>query len=180
MFLFVRKLDHWLIMRLEKHVCHPLQRNFGVTIGQLILATILAYCGCLAHFMVMYLVRSQDKTSYALFFGLVIITIWLFRAFFITPETQQRRERYLEKGLANPEKILWHCIAMRLYFLGMCISDVGRFIASGSKDQWSIVASTVLLTTVFYLEACDGLPPCRGKVWEQIAAFFGSPAPQKT
>ena len=99
---------------------------------------------------------------------------------------QSAFERLKESKTANPNKITHR---FPRFLLAMVLAEtvvttsfalLMSAIPKEAMMDWIVVAADVLLFFLLaYLSACDPLPPCRGRVWDEIGAFFAKPAVQK-
>jgi hypothetical protein len=105
----------------------------------------------------------------ALFCGgvFLILTRTLFRMSIEASDAQAYRR--VAKGLRNPRRI--RDAQLRIAFLTLSIVLVMplwfAYTILGVRFILSAEALAVLTTAVLYLLACDPLPPCEGKVWEE-------------
>ncbi len=105
---------------------------------------------------------------------IVIATGLLFESLFSWQLDEVKSFKRLEQGLANPKKKSVPQIIWRLANLSM----VGGFCGWSflSDRQYLIFFVCMFIWIGLYLEACDPLPPCRGKIGEFLQSLFLKPA----
>jgi len=98
----------------------------------------------------------------------------LWESLFVWQELEAESFQRLAQGLANPRKNKARHIIYRL--LGFFILGVWNSWQCISYNQYLVLGISWLLWVDEYLEACDPLPPCRGKIQEFFQSFFLKPA----
>ncbi|MBI3020288.1 MAG: hypothetical protein HYY60_03125 [Parcubacteria group bacterium] len=169
--------DAWLIGKFEKFA-HWFQRWTGKTNYFLCgfgawLLIIVEVIGSTARFLreEVILLPSVLIIFAALIFLRVLPTLEC-RAF----------ERLKESKTANSGKITHRFprFLLTMLLVETAVTTSFAFLASSipqeARTDWLVVAADVLLFFLLaYLSACDPLPPCRGRVWDEIGAFFAKP-----
>lgn len=176
-----RKIDALFLNKTEV-ACHKIQKQTGAT--NYLLAGIV--CLLMAGTVVSMVLREAITGSAAKVppflrgvRGVVVFDQWLHvgivvllltYAFWLWAFEETRAFERLTQGFANPQKASTGHQVVRLLLLFSVASLL-------PKSGLSLESSFMVLFCVWrLLEACDPLPPCRGKLWEKIEAFWGHPS----
>jgi len=108
----------------------------------------------------------------------LIILVYLSHAFWIIPREEKRSFDRLSKGVANPEKVrvkdrIFRVIVVFVTIFITFVNILSALMRVGIDFGLQTFLVVIFLHCYFY--ACDPLPPCRGKLWEKIAAWFAKP-----
>lgn len=145
----------WLQDKVER-ACHWFQKMTGLTnywiYGKV--AIVVAFC-IMGEFMLRAAgmkpiwVTSKSLGSDHVWkaVGFLIIFLYLYEAWRGWQIAEDRAFRRLEQGLVNPKKMnrWWR-------FFSLCFCWCSLYL--------------LCVTLIYYLEACDPLPPCQGKIRE--------------
>lgn len=157
----LEKTDQFLLNKIEKF-CHRFQQLTGKTNIFLALLTCFMYLA----FFVAIMIASKRPTSVFLWINLFMGSLYIL----FYPLRERDAFYRISKGFSNPHKIDFFCKLLRKFSLIFLF--VNLFCL-----QWLVLGGTLFLCLFFYLDSCDPLPPCRGKIREMIDAFFARPIP---
>jgi hypothetical protein len=173
----LRRLDEWLIGKLEKRLqsfqrwsgidCITLDRWLNLFVGGAVALEVGALIER-GHSASSYVSQSVSWFAAAVWF--LALSGYL-RNFFFERDFEALRRIAIGYGLANPYKCLTSAIGLRLVLLVSLPIPVGvswLFFAHflGQHDWLGFFWVAMLFHQ--YVKACDPLPPCRGKVREWI------------
>lgn len=157
----LEKTDQFLLNKIEKF-CHRFQELTGKTNQFLALIACFLY---LAVFVAM-MIASQNQKSFFLWICLFMGSLYVL----FYPLKERDAFYRISKGFSNPYRIDFFHKWIRKFSL------IFLFVELFSL-QWLVLGGTLFLCLFFYLDSCDPLPPCRGKIREMIDAFFARPIP---
>lgn len=171
------RLDIWLIGRVEKS-SHAFQRLTGRTnfwlFGRLCLFVVLVLLRCMV-VQVMTGIKEGDLGVNDGGIGIFIFAVWfmslLYRGIFQWQSLESEAWSRLERGLANPEKHIALHRYLRLFWV--TFFPLNLFTLFFDYRAYRLI--WIVIPFVYYLEACDPLPPCNGKVREWLDAFGKTP-----
>jgi hypothetical protein len=164
--MIIRAADNYLISKLEK-VTHWVQRWTGKTNYWLSSRLIFILIYMLVAEVMFYFVRGKAPIwlgfhnfgKFDLYYSFVLVPVLLIDAAWGWKVKEQLAYDRLSRGLANPSKIRTFDASARLLFLLLYIgATVARF--------YDLYLFTV--TLLIFLNACDPLPPCQGKIKEWL------------
>lgn len=157
----LEKTDQFLLNKVEKF-CHRFQELTGKT------NLFLALIACFLYLAVFVAMMIVSKRQTAVFLWICLFMGSLYILFY--PLRERDAFYRISKGFSNPYKIDFFPKLIRKFSL------IFLFVNLFSL-QWLYFAGTSFLCLFFYLDSCDPLPPCRGKIRETIDAFFARPVP---
>ncbi len=176
--------DAWLIGKFEKFT-HWFQRWTGKT--NYFLCAVCAWA-IIATVVVEYAAIRVPKGESIGVIGVVLILVILLHVSYLLPREERHIFEHIQDGVANPRKRALGNLGVRFILLTLVSSFVffvslNIFVVPGSKPvspsaYFTASAYTALLFHEYFC-ACDPLPPCKGRVWNEISAFFAKPAVQK-
>ncbi len=169
-----RRIDGFLISLIEGG-CHRVQRLvgwtnyffFGLANFLLVSLAVGAYFGLLPPTMIgekgvlMNMVHGRNPGT----FLVVLFSVY----FFLTWRTEEKRSfDRMSKGVANPEKLHTFVFLLRVTVL--------LFVMVLQIFEWGYdTVFMVVLTLMYYLHACDPLPPCESRLEVWLKSFRGQP-----
>ena len=163
----LEKMDQFLLNRIEKF-CHRFQRLTGKTNLFLSLPVISAF---------VTIIFLKDFGDHKMSFLSLIVALGGITEMMMYHFKEKEKSAYdrISRGLFNPRKIEPFFIFLRKFsIIFFCL----YFLLA----EWLAVCGIFCLCLFFYLDSCDPLPPCRGKIREMIDAFFAPkpvPAPAR-
>lgn len=165
---FLILLDSWLLDRIER-ACHAVQRQWGITNFQIAKGAWASYF--LVNPAFLYWRYWDHETPLRMILGNHAALLFLdasmagcFLLLSIFAEEEVARSQQV--GFANPLKQT-HVLFRVSTLLAACYSQL-------IDPVWSV--QMVFATLGAFLMACDPLPPCRGKVWDQLGAALTTPS----
>lgn len=176
--------DAWLIAKCEEFA-HWFQRWTGKTnyfLCKVCSWTIIVTL--IVEYAATKLLRGESVgtfTAYAIFVLLLDVS-------YLIPYEERHAFERMKKGVANPEKVAPGDRFFRFCFTATILFSSVFFVGAllfAPLSKLAEVSSGVYFSTIFgitgiffrlYFAACDPLPPCKGRVWDVIGAFFAKPA----
>lgn len=157
----LRKVDRAVIDALE-NVCHGIQRQFGVTNYWIIRITTISLALIAATDIFLALSGNNKPPVGEQYFTIAYVILCLHYAFFVVGRREQEAFDRLSRGLANMQKI------HPLFFVFRWIFIFGLALNLVLGTELIKLSFYIILIIDGFLEACDPLPPCRGKFFERI------------
>ncbi len=180
-------LDTFILKEVE-HSMHLLQKLTGRTNYYILSRFELLECGLalLILWQSVWQVTPEDLFSIS---GLVyrfahqhpiifsaFFVISLFRGMYGWRTIEDEAFNRVSRGLANPKKISLIYIFTRIFVFWFI---VGYWALSISKHRfliaWPFFTLLVVFLLALYLDCCDPLPPCRGKIGDWLDALNRKP-----
>lgn len=177
--------DVWLIGKFEKF-SHWFQHWTGKT--NYFLCSVCSWAVIIAS-VIEYAAVNLPKGKSIDVLAILIILIFLVDISYLLPREEQRAFERVRDGVANPEKIAPDALVRRfLLLVVVCsfnFSNVVILLAkplavsgngSANPGLYFLVVFSAAIFSRAYFYVCDPLPPCKGRVWDVIGAFFAKPA----
>lgn len=170
-------VDEWLIERYE-HVAHRAQMFTGKTNFWMAGACYLA-CGLICALSVVLFVYGVQPAwamrlgiyasagSHRVWIDFAVASLWARRGLFGWKREESRAFARLADGVSNPRRIHAPDKILRLFF----VCFYGSIFVVGLFVEPRFYTFGVLFVSALYLEACDPLPPCAGKIREWLSAW---------
>lgn len=175
------RIDDFLVEKTEKF-CHKIQMLTGRTNYFLISLTHVFLAGTILLIVWRWMPHGLQEIPDRYLISKLVVThpvvagfmvfLSLVGAFWSWAYWEKKAYDRVCRGLANPKKAELLDRSFRLLVVFATPFFVPLF-------GWSLdVAAYLLMLVQNYLEACDPLPPCGGKLWERIRAFWAKPCHQ--
>ena len=171
---FLVLIDDWFLNKVEK-ICHAIQRQLGITNYGLMGVANLLIAGTVVAMATYGIFAGSELPEKYFFTHLAIqhpnLTIFfvvldLSCAFWACKHAEVAAYNRLLRGLANHRKVKWN---ERFFRLAGYVAVPMSFLELGmSLDSFLYF----LIFAFIVLDACDPLPPRRGKFWERLEAAF--------
>lgn len=177
--------DVWLIGKFEKFA-HWFQHWTGKT--NYFLCSVCSWAVIIAS-IIEYAAVNLPKGESIDVLAVLIILIFLVDISYLLPHEERRAFERVRDGVANPEKIAPNALVRRfLLLVVVCFFNFSNVVillakslavsgdGSANLGSYFLVVFSAAIFSRAYFYVCDPLPPCKGKVWDVIGAFFAKPA----
>lgn len=163
-------MDLFLLNRLEKFA-HRFQKLTGKT--NFFLAVVCIYIGLGILLLSIFWIKEQADMIFTTVLNIGLAFIWGTNHIVNWKNFENAAYQRLKNGLANPLKnnLMYRCFRMIVTCFGMFVF-VCFYSAPTHPDMHVSSPYMFFLSLALWLESCDPLPPCRGKIGEIIDAFF--------
>ncbi len=167
------RIDFWLIGRFEKFA-HWFQRHTGKT--NYFLCAVCIWLYIISMVVEVSLRMFLQKRGFD-WLAMIYVLLALFYVTHLLLGEEARAFERIQTRVANPFKV---SPVQRFVRMTSVFFLVFRSVALGiSLFSAALSFAHLWATMVIYLLACDPLPPCRGKLWDTVGAFFAKPVPIK-
>lgn len=117
--------------------------------------------------------EPSEQTGFGHLAAFGLICLLAYTAFFGWKKKENEAWERLSKGVANPRKGSLGWLCCRIW----CLQIFGiSFLILLIEASLLGAAMTICLALYLYLETCDPLPPCQGKIKEWLGSLFAKRA----
>lgn len=113
--------------------------------------------------------QPEERTTFDYIILFFLICIFSESALFGWKKDEDAAWKRLTQGLANPKKSSFTAAMVR-----MCIVLLCSLLTAFALEEGNLISAAI--TSLFllgsYLESCDPLPPCQGKIKEWLGSLF--------
>lgn len=164
-------LDTWLVGKTESF-CHWFQRMTGWNCYRLLQLCHVLSTACL--------ITEIAVTRKYFVTNSILVFVSLFDVFYVIPWKERAAESRLLRQVSNPSKLTDRIWRIMTVLIVVPFDGVGWYaLAMFRMDSrhWSGHVWALLLVLRGYLDACDPLPPCIGRIKEWLSSGHLTPVP---